>query len=175
MDLKQKLANAIFPSVTLTLADLEKKYPPRKLPENAMVTRFAPSPTGFLHTGSLFASLCSWRYAKQSGGVFFCRLEDTDTKREIAGSGDQVLIEMKKFGIVPDENFVSGGPYGPYVQSERKFIYDVVIKYMIEQGLAYPCFCTHEELDEIRNRQEALKVNPGYWGEWAVCRNLTAE
>lgn len=175
MNRNQALAHAVFPDVDLTLEDLERRYPPRNLPEDAMVTRFAPSPTGFLHTGSLFASLCSWRYAKQSGGVFFVRLEDTDTKREIAGTGDQVLRELREFGIVPDEDFLQDGPYGPYVQSERKWIYDVVIKAMIETGLAYPCFCTHEELDELRARQEALKVNPGYWGEYALCRNLSAD
>jgi glutamyl-tRNA synthetase len=175
MDPKQRIANAIFPSVHQSLEDLENRYPPRKLPEGAMVTRFAPSPTGFLHMGSLFASLCSWRYAKQTGGVFFCRLEDTDTKREIAGTGDQVLRELKNFSIIPDENFMDGGPYGPYVQSERKPIYDIVIKSMIEKGTAYPCFCTHEELDTMRQRQEAMKVNPGYWGEYATCRNLSPE
>jgi len=175
MDPKQRIANAIFPSVHQSLEDLENRYPPRKLPEGAMVTRFAPSPTGFLHMGSLFASLCSWRYAKQTGGVVFCRLEDTDTKREIAGTGDQVLRELKNFSIIPDENFMDGGPYGPYVQSERKPIYDIVIKSMIEKGTAYPCFCTHEELDTMRQRQEAMKVNPGYWGEYATCRNLSPE
>ena len=175
MNPNQELARTVFPQVSLTLEDLEKRFPSRNLPEGAMVTRFAPSPTGFLHTGSLFASLCSWRYAKQSEGIFFVRLEDTDTKREIAGTGDQVLKELREFGIVPDEDFVQDGAYGPYVQSERKWIYDIVIKAMIEKGLAYPCFCTHEELDALRARQEALKVNPGYWGEYAVCRNLSAE
>ncbi|MFA5697445.1 MAG: glutamate--tRNA ligase family protein [Candidatus Izemoplasmatales bacterium] len=175
MNLNQEIANAVFPSVTRNLTDLERIYPARSLPVNAMVTRFAPSPTGFLHTGSLFASLCSWRYAKQSGGVFFCRLEDTDTKREISGSGNQVLVELAKYGIIPDEDFVSGGAYGPYVQSERKFIYDVVIKDMLENDLAYPCFCTHEDLDAMRRKQEILKVNPGYYGEYAVCRLIPKE
>jgi glutamyl-tRNA synthetase len=171
----QELAQLIYPNVTQTIADLEALYPPRRLPEGAMVTRFAPSPTGFLHTGSLFASLVSFRMAKQSGGVFFVRLEDTDTKREIAGSGDQLIEELHIFGIDPDESFVKGGPYGPYPQSERKFLYDVVIKQLIIQGDAYPCFCTHDELDQMRQKQEALKVNPGYYGEYAVCRRLTPE
>lgn len=175
MNKKHELANLIFPNVTQNISDLEILYPKRNLPEEAMVTRFAPSPTGFLHTGSLFASMASWRYAKQSGGVFFVRLEDTDQKREIEGSGDQVLKELDIFGIKADESFIKGGPYAPYVQSERKWIYDIVIKYMIEEGLAYPCFCTHEELDEIRTKQEALKVNPGYYGEYAVCRYLSEE
>ena len=167
------LANLIFPNVTKGIADLEREYPKRMLPEGAMVTRFAPSPTGFLHTGSLFASLVSWRFAKQSQGVFFCRLEDTDQKREISGSGDKVLEELSAFGIVPDESFVSGGSYGPYVQSGRKGIYDIVIKHLIEQGLAYPCFCTHAELDQIRAEQEAKKENPGYYGAYAKCRHLS--
>lgn len=171
----QRLAQLIYPNVTTTIADLEAKYPARHLPEGAMVTRFAPSPTGFLHTGSLFASLISFRMAKQSNGVFFVRLEDTDTKREIAGSGDQLLEELHAFGIVPDEDFVKGGAYGPYPQSERKPLYDTVIKHLIEQGDAYPCFCTHEELDAMRQTQEALKVNPGYYGEFAVCRKLSTE
>ena len=173
MNIRLRLANLIFPEVKKGIADLEKEFPKRQLPEGAMVTRFAPSPTGFLHTGSLFASLVSWRYAKQSKGVFFCRLEDTDQKREISGSGDKVLEELSAFGIIPDESFVSGGTYGPYVQSQRKFIYDIVIKHLIEQGLAYPCFCTHEELDHIRAEQEAKKENPGYYGAYAKCRHLS--
>ena len=175
MDARHELAKLIYPKVPTTVADLELRYPPRTLPPGAMVTRFAPSPTGFLHTGSLFASLISKRLAKQSGGVFFVRLEDTDTKREISGTGDQVLRELATFGVDPDEDFVQGGDYGPYAQSERKPLYDTVIKHLIEQDKAYPCFCTHEDLDQMREKQEALKINPGYWGEWAVCRNLTAE
>jgi glutamyl-tRNA synthetase len=175
MNLNWEIANAVFPSVTRKLTDLEQLYPKRKLPVNAMVTRFAPSPTGFLHMGSLFASLCSWRYAKQSKGVFFCRLEDTDTKREITGSGNQVLQELAIYGIIPDEDFVLGGAYGPYVQSERKPIYDVVIKAMLLDDLAYPCFCTHEDLSAMRAKQESLKVNPGYYGEYATCRFLPKE
>lgn len=170
-----KLANKIFPEVTHSIADLEDKFPPRNLPDGAMVTRFAPSPTGFLHTGSLFASMVSWRYARQSNGVFFVRMEDTDQKREIEGSGDKVLQELDVFGVFPDESFIGGGKYGPYVQSERKWIYDIVIKELIQRGIAYPCFCTHEELDEIRSKQEALKINPGYYGEYAVCRNLSVD
>jgi len=171
----EQLANLIYPNITTTIEDLEQLYPLRTLPENAMVTRFAPSPTGFLHTGSLFASLISWRMAKQSGGVFFCRLEDTDTKREISGTGDLVLNELAIFGIVPDESFLSGGAYGSYRQSERKNLYDTVIRAMIIQGKAYPCFCSHETMNEMRERQETLKVNPGYYGEYAICRRLTTD
>ncbi len=171
----EKLARLIFPKVTQTIVDLEKMFPERNLKVGAMVTRFAPSPTGFLHTGSLFASMVSWRFAKQSEGVFFVRIEDTDQKREIEGSGDKVLQELSIFGVTPNESFIVGGAYGPYVQSERKWIYDIVIKDLIIRGIAYPCFCTHEELDEIRNKQEALKLNPGYYGEYAVCRKLSVE
>jgi glutamyl-tRNA synthetase len=175
MTLSEQLANLIFPYDTLSIEELESKYPLRNLPEGAMVTRFAPSPTGFLHTGSLFASMISWRLAKQNQGVFFCRLEDTDTKREISGSGDLVLKELETFGIVPDESFVSEGAYGPYRQSDRKFIYDAVIKELIIRGRAYPCFCTHDDLDQLRSYQESIKVNPGYYGEYATCRKLSLE
>lgn len=169
------LANLIYPNLTETLDYLEKKYPKRNLGEQAMVTRFAPSPTGFLHTGSLFASLISWRLAKQTNGVFFCRLEDTDTKREIAGTGDLVLNELSIFGINPDESFIAGGAYGPYRQSERKELYDTVIKELIIRGRAYPCFCSHDTLNQMREYQESIKVNPGYYGEYATCRKLSVD
>lgn len=175
MTTSKKLAQLIFPQVVDTIDILEARYPHRLLPEGAMVTRFAPSPTGFLHTGSLFASLISWRLAKQSKGCFFVRLEDTDQKREISGSGDKVLEEMETFGITPDESFVHGGAYGPYIQSERKPMYDIVIKHLIETDRAYPCFCTHEELDQVRKTQESLKENTGYYGVYARCRNLSHE
>ena len=171
----EQLANLIFPNLEYKLTDLEIKYPKRNLKEGAMVTRFAPSPTGFLHTGSLFASLISWRLAKQSDGVFFCRLEDTDTKREIAGTGDLVLNELSIFGINPDESFVKGGAYGPYRQSERKFLYDATIYDFILKGRAYPCFCSHDTLNQMREYQESIKVNPGYYGEYATCRKLSVD
>ena len=169
------LANLIYPNLKETLNDLEVKYPKRNLGDEAMVTRFAPSPTGFLHTGSLFASLISWRLAKQSNGVFFCRLEDTDTKREIAGTGDLVLNELSIFGINPDESFIAGGAYGPYRQSERKELYDTTIKELIIRGRAYPCFCSHDTLNQMREYQESIKVNPGYYGEYATCRKLSVD
>jgi len=175
MTKREELAHIIFPEVKLTIADLERIYPKRNLEKDAMVTRFAPSPTGFLHTGSLFASMISWRLAKQSNGVFFVRIEDTDQKREIEGSGEKVLKELDIFGIKPDESFTTNGKYGPYIQSERKWIYDIVIKEMIEVGMAYPCFCSHEELDSIRNEQESKKLNSGYYGEFAKCRKLSVE
>lgn len=169
------LANLIFPDIKLTVEDLENRFPKRDLPGGAIVTRFAPSPTGFLHTGSLFTSLVSYRFAKQTNGVFFVRLEDTDQKREIKGSGDKVLEQLHTFGINPDESYLNEGAYGPYVQSQRKEIYHTVIKRMLEDGKAYPCFCSHEELDEIRRIQEEKKVLPGYYHEYAKCRYLSEE
>ena len=174
----KQLADLIFPNITETIEDLEKRYPLRDLPEGAEVTRFAPSPTGFLHTGSLFTSMICRKVASQSGGVFYIRLEDTDTKREIAGSGEQLLSQLHIFGVDPDEGYLGNsekGQYGPYVQSKRAEIYCVVIKHLIEEGKAYPCFCTSEDLDELRKEQESKKLNPGYYGEFAKCRNLTNE
>jgi len=175
MNKYKEIAELIFHNISMTVADLENKYPQRNLKEGAIVTRFAPSPTGFLHTGSLFTSLVSWRFAKQTDGVFFLRLEDTDQKREIKGSGDKVIEQLLKFGIKPDESYVHPGHYGPYIQSERKEIYHTVIKAMIEKGIAYPCFCTHDELNEIRRVQEANKILPGYYHEYAKCRFLSTD
>ncbi len=172
----QQLANLIFPDIKDTIEDLEKRYPSRQLPEGAEVTRFAPSPTGFLHTGSLFTSLICRKVASQSKGVFYVRLEDTDQKREIEGSGEQLLEQLKIFDIVPDEGYLGDhekGLYGPYIQSQRADIYKVAIKYLIEQGRAYPCFCTPEQLALDRQEQEKQKLNPGYYGEFARCRNLS--
>ncbi len=172
----KELANLIFPDVIGTVEELEKKYPNRNLPEGAEVTRFAPSPTGFLHTGSLFTSMICHKVANQSKGVFYVRLEDTDTKRGIAGSGEQLLSQLKIFGIVPDEGYFGDhekGNYGPYVQSARADIYRIVIKHLLEEGKAYPCFCSSEDLDEIRKKQESEKLTPGYYGEFARCRNLS--
>ena len=174
----KQLADLIFPEINETIEDLEKRYPLRNLPEGAEVTRFAPSPTGFLHTGSLFTSLVCRKVASQSQGVFYVRLEDTDTKREIAGSGEELLSQMHIFGIDPDEGYLGDhekGNYGPYIQSKRADIYKVVIKYLLENGLAYPCFCTAEDLEELRKEQESKKLNPGYYGEFAKCRNLSNE
>lgn len=174
-DLEQ-LAELIFPDVTETIEDLEKRYPKRNLPEGAIVARFAPSPTGFLHTGSLFATLIAWKFPNQTNGVFFTRLEDTDTKREIEGSGEELLRQLKAFGIVPDEGYMGTyekGNYGPYKQSDREMIYRTVIKEFVKRDLAYPCFCSSEELNELRAYQEKNKLNPGYYGEFAKCSKLT--
>lgn len=174
----KQIADLIFPEVTQTIEDLEKRYPNRNLPEGAEVTRFAPSPTGFLHTGSLFTSLICYRVAKESNGVFYVRLEDTDTKREIEGSGLELLSQLKLFNIVPDEGYMGDhetGNYGPYIQSQRADIYKVVIKHLLETGRAYPCFCSQEEIDDIRAKQEKAKIIPGYYGPYAKCRYLTNE
>ena len=152
----KELAELLFPDVTLTIDDLEKRYPPRNLGEGAQVTRFAPSPTGFLHTGSLFTSLISYTIAKQSGGVYYFRLEDTDTKRTIEGSGDLLIEQLKEFGIISSEGYTPNGDvgdYGPYQQSKRKDIYRAVIKELVIRGRAYPDFCTPEDLDAIRKFQ----------------------
>ena len=174
----KEIAELIFPEVKETIEDLEKRYPERNLPNGAEVTRFAPSPTGFLHTGSLFTSLICHKVARDSNGVFYVRLEDTDTKREIQGSGEQLLEQLHLFNIDPDEGYLGNkqvGNYGPYIQSQRADIYKVVIKYLLEQGLAYPCFCSESELADIRKEQEAKKENPGYYGKYAKCAFLTNE
>ena len=171
----KELAELIFPDVHETIEDLEKRYPNRNLPQGAEVTRFAPSPTGFLHTGSLFTSMICHKVANDSNGIFYVRLEDTDTKREIQGSGEQLLEQLHLFNIVPSEGYLGNkqvGNYGPYIQSERADIYKVVIKYLLENGKAYPCFCSQEELDDIRAKQEKAKIIPGYYGPFAKYRYL---
>lgn len=172
------LAELIFPEVKETIEDLEKRYPKRNLKQGAEVTRFAPSPTGFLHTGSLFTSLVGYKVAKQSGGVFYTRLEDTDTKREIEGSGKELLDQLALFNIIPDEGYFGDyekGEYGPYIQSKRADIYKIVIKELIKRGRAYPCFCSKDELDALRLTQEKNHVIPGYYRQYARCRSLTVD
>ncbi len=172
------LADYIFKDVNETIEDLEKKYPERKLPEGAEVTRFAPSPTGFLHLGSLSTSLIDYKVAKDSKGIFYLRLEDTDTKREIEGSGEELVRQLKYFGIELDEGYFGNhdvGDYGPYRQSERAHIYRICIKHLMEIGRAYPCFCSAEQLEETRQIQEANKEIPGYYGDYAICRNIEPE
>ena len=172
----KEIAELIFPDVKESIEDLEKRFPLRNLPTGAEVTRFAPSPTGFLHTGSLFTSMICHKVAKDSGGIFYVRLEDTDTKREIQGSGETLLKQLHLFGIEPSEGYLGDkqiGEYGPYIQSERADIYKVVIKYLLENGKAYPCFCSQAELDDIRAKQEKAKIIPGYYGPFAKYRYLT--
>lgn len=178
MSTYKDLAELIFPDVKKTIKDLEKQYPPRDLKEGAYVTRFAPSPTGFLHTGSLFTALIAYRFAKQTGGVYFFRLEDTDQKREIKGTGEDLVNQLQVFGIKSDEGYMGDheeGNYGPYQQSKRADIYKIVIKELLKKGRAYPCFCTKEELDQLREVQNANKVIPGYYGEYAKCRHYSID
>ncbi len=177
MDYKD-LANLIFPEAK-AIAYYEEKYPERNLKEGAIVTRFAPSPTGFVHIGGLYQSLIARKLTKQTEGVFFLRVEDTDQKREVENGVTGIVNALKDFVILPDEGMISEtdekGNYGPYKQSLRKEIYQAYSKYLIEQGKAYPCFCTSEEVEGIRAKQEAAKIRPGYYGAWAKCRNHTVE
>ena len=174
----QDLANLIFPEAK-DIKYYEEKYPERNLPEGAIVARVAPSPTGFTHVGTLYQGLIARTLADKTGGVFFLRIEDTDQKREIEGGINNIIQAFNQFDIIPDEGMISEtegkGNYGPYKQSQRKEIYEAYAKYMISIGKAYPCFATEEELNEMRAKQEAAKVRPGYYGVWAKYRNLTVE
>lgn len=175
----KKIADLLFPSITKTIADLEEEYPKRVIADSAQVTRFAPSPTGFMHIGGIFTALMAERIAHQSDGIFILRVEDTDKAREVIGGVDQIADALRQYDIPTDEGVISSqeqtGPYGPYLQSERKEIYAICAKYLVEQGLAYPCFCTKEELEEIRGEQEKEKVRPGYYGQWAKHRTYSIE
>ena len=172
------LADLIFPEAK-EISYYEEKYPERNLPEGAVVSRFAPSPTGFVHIGGLYQALVAKEMTKKTNGVFFLRVEDTDQKREVENGVTGIVNSLKDFDILPDEGMVTEteekGNYGPYKQSLRKDIYQAYAKYLLEQGKAYPCFCSSEEVDEIRQKQEAAKIRPGYYGVWAKCRNLTVE
>ena len=178
MDYK-KLASLLFPHIEKSIEDYEKIYPQRDLPDGANVTRFAPSPTGFLHIGGLFAALISERMAHQSNGRFILRIEDTDKKREVEGGIDKILEGLLAFGIKIDEGFTDfnteTGQYGPYQQSKRAEIYQTYAKHLVEEGNAYPCFCTEEEISAIRELQEKEKLLPGYYGKFAKCRDLSFE
>ncbi len=176
----QQLAALLFPDVTATVDDLEQRFPPRSLKDGARVTRFAPSPTGFLHIGGLFSALISKLNATTTDGVFLLRIEDTDKKREIEDGVSEIIKGLRAFGVDPDEGVMGfgqeSGAYGPYQQSRRAEIYHVVAKKLVEEGLAYPCFCTEEELGAIREKQEALQLDTkGYYGEWAVYRDTPFE
>ena len=174
----KELADMIFPNAK-EISYYEEKYPRRNLPEGAVVTRFAPSPTGFVHIGGLYQALVARTVAKKTGGVFFLRVEDTDQKREIENGVSGIINSLKDFDMAPDEGMISDteeiGKYGPYKQSLRKDIYQAYAKYMLEQGKAYPSFETQEELDDMRAKQEAAKVRTGYYGVWAKYRNLSLE
>jgi glutamyl-tRNA synthetase len=175
----QHLAEIIYPNIDKTPEYYINKYPKRNLKEGAKVTRYAPSPTGFQHIGGVFSALIDERIATQSGGVFFLRIEDTDQKREVEGAIEDTISTMHNFGLDFHEGMTgdksSKGDYGPYRQSEREEIYKTFAKNLIIRGLAYPCFCTPEELNELREKQVEQKITPGYYGEYAVCRDIPAE
>ena len=177
MDLK-KLAARLIPDEDLpSLEDCERAYPPRKLKEGAEVTRLAPSPTGFIHLGNLYSALADERAAHTTGGIFYLRIEDTDEKRRVEGAVESVIRSLDYFGLKFDEGaeIVGENAYGPYYQRRRAPIYRAFAKDLIERGLAYPCFCTEEELDETRKIQTDRKEVTGYYGAYAKCRNLSEE
>lgn len=174
----QALAKLLFPDVTETPEELEARFPQRNLPEGAVVTRMAPSPTGFVHLGNLVQGLTSERMAHQSGGVLFLRVEDTDAKREVPGAVEVLINTLKHYGIQFDEGATmegDNGIYGPYRQRQRASIYHVYAKKLVSEGKAYPCFCTEEELAAMREQQEANKENTGYYGKYAMWRDRPME
>jgi len=171
------LADLLYPHITGTIADLLAQYPPRKLPDGAYVTRFAPSPTGFVHIGSILTALVSRGMAQRSGGVFILRIEDTDKKREQDGSVEAIVRNLINFGLPPDEGInqldpeVEAGAYGPYTQSQRVLLYDTFAKALVAAGHGYPCFATEAELETMRKVQEASHVRPGCYGPYAKWRD----
>ena len=172
------LAELLFPHVSMTPEELEAKYPPRNVPEGAVITRMAPSPTGFVHLGNLVQGLTSERMAHQSGGVLFLRVEDTDAKREVPGAVEVLIETLKHYGIHFDEGATidgDNGSYGPYRQRQRADIYHVYAKKLVQEGMAYPCFCTEEELASMREKQEAAKETTGYYGQYAIWRDRPME
>ncbi len=172
------LADLLYPNIQTLPEDMEKRYPPRQLPEGAKVTRFAPSPTGFLHIGNLYGAFTDERLAHTTGGIFYLRIEDTDAKRTVPNGVALIIETLAKLGVCFDEGAVidgDNGAYGPYRQSERAEIYQTYAKQLIREGKAYPCFCTEEELEAIRAKQEAEKKTPGYYGEYAVWRDAPIE
>lgn len=175
-----KLAELLFPDVVNGPDYYEKKFPERDLPKGAEVTRMAPSPTGFIHLGNLYSALADERIAHRNGGVFYLRIEDTDEKRKVDGAVETIINVLRYFDIEFDEGagFTDADPqnvYGPYFQRQRVEIYHAYAKDLVKRGLAYPCFCTEEELEEVRKEQEEDKAMTGYYGKYAVCCNLTLE
>ena len=170
----KELANLLFPNIDKDINYYEALYPERNNKGN-FVTRFAPSPTGFIHMGSLYVSFISELFSRKNNGTFFLRIEDTDQKRKVENGIQNIINDLKNFDFKIDEGPFIDGNYGPYIQSERKEIYECFAKHLIEQGMAYPCFCTKEQLDEIRKKQEEKHDRIGYYGKWAEARNLTLE
>lgn len=172
------LAERLLPGEYPPLSYYEEKYPPRALTKGAEVTRLAPSPTGFIHLGNLYSALADERSAHTTGGIFYLRIEDTDEKRKVEGAVESVIRSLKYFGIDFDEGAEINSPlnkYGPYYQRQRAKIYRAFVKKLIGEGLAYPCFCTEDELNAVREKQTAEKKTTGYYGEYARCRNLSEE
>jgi len=175
-----KLADLLFPEVVNTPDYYEEKFPYRKLPSKAQVTRMAPSPTGFIHLGNLYSALADERIAHKNGGVFYLRIEDTDEKRKVDGAVETIINALRYFNIEFDEgagfdDSSAQNAYGPYFQRQRVEIYHTYAKSLVQRGLAYPCFCSEEELEAVRQKQENDKVLTGYYGEYATCRSLTME
>ncbi len=172
-----KLAELLFPQIDKEPQYYESLYPERSLADGAMVTRIGPSPTGFVHLGNLYNAIIGERLAHQSGGTFYLRVEDTDAKREVEGAVELLLSSMDYFGIEFDEGECVDKPgiYGPYRQRQRKEIYQTFAKELVRRGLAYPCFCSEERLASMREEQMANKDNFGYYGKWALCRDLSLE
>lgn len=172
-----KLADLLMPDINITIEEILEMYPKRHLPADAKVTRIAPSPTGFIHLGVVYAALISKKLAQQSDGIFYLRIEDTDKKREVKGSIPEIIKSLDYFGIHFDEGEINPekeiGNYGPYKQSERRHIYRAFVKELLKKGMAYPCFCSTEDLDSIRSLQKEEKQLTGYYGKWAKCRYIT--
>ncbi len=175
--MSETIANLIFKEDLPTIAEIEARYPKRQLKEGAIVTRVAPSPTGFMHVGTLYAAMIPERLAHQSEGVFILRIEDTDKKRELEGAAELISSSLLHYDINFDEGVVNEnkeiGEYGPYTQSFREKIYKAYIKELVIKGHAYPCFCSEDEISENVRIQNLHKITPGYYGKWAKCRTLT--
>lgn len=175
----KELASIMYPDVTKTIDDYEEIYPERNLKEGAIVSRFAPSPTGFVHMGSLLTAFIERKFPKDTDGVFYLRIEDTDQKRSVENGIQGIINDLKNFDITIDEGVVSEteekGNYGPYIQTKRLDIYKTFAKYLVENDYAYPCFCSSEDIEEIRKRQEKNKDRIGYYGRFAKCRYLSNE
>ena len=172
------LADLIFPDIKHDISYYEEMYPERDLKEGERVTRFAPSPTGFMHIGNFMQAVIDYMMARNSNGLFYLRNEDTDQAREIEGAAQLIIKTLDHYNLMPAEYEIDGnvvGKYGPYIQSKRKEIYHTFIKHLIEIGRAYPCFCKKEDLDEMRKKQEARKFRTGYYGIWAHCRKLSVD
>ncbi len=175
----RQMADLLFPDVHAQVQEIIARYPQRNLPDGAMVTRLAPSPTGEMHIGTMYAAFLSYRLAKQTGGAFYVRLDDTDQKREVPGAKDRIPQELRRFGIAYEEGYfpdgIEIGGYAPYVQSQRRDIYRAFAKDLVAQGRAYPCFCDEQALEDMRTEQKRQGVDIGYYGAWAVHREIALE